>query len=58
MPIINRSVRERRRLRVVELLQQGNTPKQIALRVRMGERQVLRIKKQMEPEDVRHGTIA
>jgi DNA-binding NarL/FixJ family response regulator len=47
MPIINRALQTKRRERVIELLTQGHTNKQIAQRVRVGERTVLRLRKKL-----------
>jgi DNA-binding NarL/FixJ family response regulator len=47
MPIINRAVQTKRRERVMELIEQGHTNKQISQRVRVGERTVLRIRKKL-----------
>lgn len=47
----SRALQAQRRQRVVELLKQGNTPKQIAARGIVGERTALRLKKKLLAED-------
>ena len=52
MPINSRSMQSQRRERVIELLEQGHTNKQIAQRVEVGERTVLRLRKKLLAGDV------
>lgn len=52
MPINSRSMQAQRRERVIELLEQGHTNKQIAERVQVGERTVLRLRKKLLVGDV------
>lgn len=51
MPIISRSVQSQKHKRVIELLRQGNSPKQVAARGILGERSVHRINKKLLAEE-------
>ncbi len=51
MPIVSRAVQSQKHQRVIELLRQGNSPKQIAARGILGERSVHRINKKLLAEE-------
>jgi hypothetical protein len=50
MPLIDREFRKKQNARVLELLREGLTPKQVHLRTGVGERQILRLRKRLKEE--------